>query len=135
MAAAFGISELLGKPIGILQFNRETPQCWIHKGPMSWAVRNGTALGCGTMSRIGFWLWYTIPTGAFLAASPLAGVAIYGTYGFFRGISIWAIMLALAPRLGERWPVWLIQKGPPARLLAAGALVVLGMTTVLVLGL
>src|SRR3712207_8459275 len=37
-------------------------------------------------SRIGFWLWYAIPLGAFLVGDPWLGAVVYGTYGFVRGL-------------------------------------------------
>lgn len=70
-----------------LQCDRETPVAWVKKGPIAWPLLNGAALGFGATSRLGFWLWYFIPIGAFLMAQPLMGAAIWAAYGFTRTAS------------------------------------------------
>lgn len=66
------------------QIDRETPQSLLHRGPLVWAATNGGLLGFALTSRLGFWLWYVIPISAFANGSPLAGAAIWGSYGFVR---------------------------------------------------
>jgi len=126
--------ELSGRRLHLLQCNRETPQSWVHKGPAKWAIQNGLALGCGATSRIGFWLWYSVPLGAFLLASPLAGAAIYGLYGATRGMAVWAIVLGLAPKHAN-WDAWLLRHKETAGVLAAGQLLLLGLAVVIAIGL
>lgn len=68
----------------ILQINRETPESLLSRGPLLWSAANGALLGLAVTSRIGFWLWYMIPIGVFLSASPIAGAVIWGSYGLVR---------------------------------------------------
>lgn len=57
---------------------------WVWRGPVLWPLLNGAALGFGATTRLGFWLWYAIPSGAFLMAEPAVGALIWGAYGFTR---------------------------------------------------
>lgn len=134
--AAIAVSglELLGRRIQPPQFDCETPQRWVHKGPLRWATQNGLALGFGATSRIGFWLWYVIPLGAFLVGEAGAGAAIYGTYGLVRALGAPAILLGMM-RLKTDVSDRLIQGYNSARVLAAGQLVFLGVATAIVVGL
>jgi hypothetical protein len=134
VAVVVAVLELNGRPIRPLQCNRETPQSWVHKGPTKWAIQNGLALGCGATSHIGFWLWYAMPLGAFLIASPWAGAAIYGIYGITRGMAVWAIILGLA-RKRENWDEWLLGQKETAYLVAAVQLLFLGIVIVIAVGL
>jgi hypothetical protein len=68
-----------------LQCDRETPRRWVDAGPLTWAVKNGSTLGLGCTTRIGFPLWYAIGVAAFLGGSILGGALIYATYGLTRG--------------------------------------------------
>lgn len=133
-AIAVGSLELFGRHVMLPQFDCETPQRWIHKGPLRWATRNGLVLGFGATSRIGFWLWYTIPLGAFLVGAPVFGAVIYGTYGLIRALGAVFILLGI---LGFKTDVsdWLIERYGAARSLAAGQLVLLGVVTAIVVGL
>lgn len=63
-------SDLMGLRLRVLQCDRETPQPWLSSGALSWAIRNGLALGLGATSRIGFWLWYVVPTSSLLSGDP-----------------------------------------------------------------
>lgn len=132
-AIVVALLELNGRHPHLLQCNRETPQDWVHKGPTKWAIQNGLALGCGATSRIGFWLWYAVPLGAFLVASPWLGAAIYGAYGAVRGMSVWLIFFGLARR-NEHWDEWLLSQKETATLVAAGQLLLLGIVTVIGVG-
>ena len=134
--AAIAVSglELLGRRIQPPQFDCETPQRWVHKGPLRWATQNGLALGFGATSRIGFWLWYVIPLGAFLLGESWLGAVVYGTYGLIRGLGavfILLLMLGLKVDISD----WLIRRYGAARVLAAGQLVLLGVSTSIVVGL
>jgi hypothetical protein len=91
-------------------------------------------LGFGATSRIGFWLWYAIPLGAFLVGDPVAGAAIYGTYGLVRALGAPVILLGTA-RLDTDISDRLIKGYAVARVLAASQLVFLGIATAIVVGL
>jgi hypothetical protein len=86
VAMGVGVASLVGdsRP---LQCDRETPREWVQRGPVVWPLLNGAALGFGATSRLGFWLWYFIPIGAFLMGEPLVGAAIWAAYGFTRTAS------------------------------------------------
>ena len=134
--AAIAVSglEFVGRRIQPPQFDCETPQRWVHKGPMRWATQNGLALGFGGTSRIGFWLWYTIPLGAFLVGDPRLGAVVYGTYGLLRGLGavfILLVMLVLKFDVSD----WLIGRYGAARALTTGQLIFLGVSTSIVVGL
>ncbi len=134
VAVAMGSLEVVGHRLEPLQFDRETPQRWINRGALRWAIRNGLTLGFGATSRIGFWLWYAIPLGAFLVGDPVAGAAIYGTYGLVRALGAPVILLGTA-RLGTDISDRLIKGYAVARVLAASQLVFLGIATAIVVGL
>ncbi len=133
-AIAVGSLEFFGRRVRLPQFDCETPQRWIRKGPLRWATRNGLILGFGATSRIGFWLWYAIPLGAFLVGDVRLGAVVYGTYGLVRGLGavfILLVMLTLKFDVSD----WLIRRYGAARALAAGQLVFLGVSTSIVVGL
>jgi hypothetical protein len=133
-AIAVGSLELFGRRMQPLQFDCETPQRWINKGAWRWATRNGLTLGFGATSRIGFWLWYVIPLGAFLMGDPLASAVIYGTYGLVRALGAVVIVLGMI-RLKTDISDRLIKGYDTARVLTAGQLVFLGVATAIVVGL
>jgi hypothetical protein len=133
-AIVVGGLELFGRRIQPWQFDCETPQRWVNRGALRWATRNGLTLGFGATSRIGFWLWYVIPLGAFLVGDPGAGAAIYGTYGLVRALGAVVILLGIT-RLKTDIPDRLIEGYGAARILAAGQLVFLGVATAIVVGL
>lgn len=66
------------------QVDRETEQSLLHHGPLRWAAENGALLGLGFTSRLGTWLWYTVPAAALVSGSPASGALVYGLYGFAR---------------------------------------------------
>ena len=133
-AVAVGGLELFGRRVQLPQFDGETPQSWVHKGPLRWATRNGLTLGFGATSRIGFWLWYVVPLGAFLVGKPVFGALIYGTYGLIRGLGAVFILLAML-RLKIDISDWLIRRYGVTRILASGQLVLLGVASAIVVGL
>lgn len=99
-----GFGSLLGSPlreslagvaaIGVLagalrrdlpwQLNRDTALSWLYFHDWRTAAFNGAELGAGFPTRMGLWLWYAIPLGAFASGDPLAGALIYGTYAAVR---------------------------------------------------
>lgn len=97
-AAALAVGVLPLLRVRLPQFDRETPQSLLHRGPLFWAMSNGALLGVAVTSRLGFWLWYMIPIGALATASPLTGAGIWGGYGFCR----LAILAYVAGRMRER---------------------------------
>jgi hypothetical protein len=91
-------------------------------------------LGFGATSRIGFWLWYVIPLGAFLIGDPVASAFIYGTYGLVRALGAVVIILGMI-RLEADISDRLVEGYGTARVLTAGQLVFLGVATAIVVGL
>ena len=134
VAIAAGSLELSGRRVQPPQFDCETPQRWVQKGPLRWATQNGLTLGFGATSRIGFWLWYVVPLGAFLLGDPRLGATIYGTYGLVRALGAVFIFLGIL-RLKVDISDWLIEHYGAARFLAAGQLVFLGVVLTIVVGL
>jgi hypothetical protein len=134
VAIAIGGLELFGRRMQPLQLDCETPQRWVDKGAWQWATRNGLTLGFGATSRIGFWLWYVIPLGAFLIGEPLAGAIIYGTYGLVRALGAVVIIVGMR-RLDTDISDRIIEGYDTAQVLAAGQLVLLGVATAIVVGL
>ena len=133
-AIAVGGLEFFGRRIQPLQFDCETPQRWVHKGPIAWAIQNGLALGFGATSRIGFWLWYAIPLGAFLVGNPLFGAVTYGTYSLLRALGA-VVVLIIIMRTKVDISDWLIERYGAAKILATGQLTLLGVATAIVVGL
>jgi hypothetical protein len=134
IAIAVGGLEFFGRRVRLPQLDCETPQRWVHRGPLGWATRNGITLGFGATSRIGFWLWYVVPLGAFLVGDPRLGAIIYGTYGLVRALGavfIFLGMLLLEADISD----WVIERYGGARFLAAGQLVFLGVALTIVVGL
>jgi hypothetical protein len=136
LALIVGTIELFADRAPVLQCNRETPQRWVHGGALRWAVQNGLVLGVGATSRIGFWLWYVVPVGAFAIGEASLSAALYGAYGFVRGVSLWPILLA------SRWAsegtsvtAWLLQRYKVARLLTSLQLVAIGAMVSIAVGL
>lgn len=134
VAIAVGGLEFFGRRVQPLQFDFETPQRWMHKGPLRWAARNGLALGFGATSRIGFWLWYVVPLGSFLVGDAGLGAIVYGTYALTRSLGAVFILLGIL-RYKTDVSDWLMGRYSDARTLAAGQLVFLGVATVIVVGL
>lgn len=120
-AIPVAVLELTGRRLPPLQRNHETPQRWLHRGPIRWAIRNGAVLGIAVTSRLGFWLWYVVPLAALLSGSAWWGMVDYGTYGGVRAAGVW---LLLAPPLRGRGvdgisPLQLLRRMPLARRAAA----------------
>lgn len=133
--------DLIGRRLRVLQRDRETPQPWLGSGALSWAFRNGLVLGFGATSRIGFWLWYVVPVSSLLIGEPLLGAAIYGIYGLVRGLAAWWLIVVghvLRARRGTMFneiSEWLIRRRPAATVVAAGQLLIVGITFAIAVGL
>ena len=97
------------------QFNRETPKHWVSESPLRWAFKNGSALGSGVTSRIGFWLWFVVPAGSLLSATPVLGGAIYGAYGFTRGVLPALFLLRMRRGAVDEISLRILRQEPVAR--------------------
>lgn len=106
LALAVGTLELNGRRFSLPQHSCETPQRWIHRGALRWAIRNGLTLGAGVWTRLGFWSWYLVPLSALLIAEPFPSAVVYGSYGLGRGVAAWGLiaLFAVAQRSGEPRP-------------------------------
>lgn len=124
-AIVLGGIELVGHRLQPLQCDRETPQAWVRLGPLRWAMLNGIALGSGGWSRIGFWLWYTVPIGALLMGNPVLSGLLFGTYSFVRGAAVWVIVFGIVRRRAG-YARWLLGGARVARVVTAGLLVLVG---------
>lgn len=93
VAVGVGCRELAGRPLPLLQRNRETSRKAMSRGALRWAAANGVTLGIGATTRIGFAIWYLVPAGAFVVGNPLLGAAIYGAYGLVRGLAPWPLIV------------------------------------------
>jgi hypothetical protein len=136
VAIVAGAVEVGGWRFRPLQCDRETPQRWVHLGPVRWSIVNGAALGFGASSRLGFWLWYVVPLGSLLLADPLVGALVYGAYGLARALGAAGILLAWRIT-GDADPVadWLLERSPFARRVAAAQLALLGLAVAVGVGL
>ncbi len=106
------------------------------QGPLLWAARNGTSLGFGGLSRLGFVLWYVVPVASLLSGAPLLGAGIWAMYGFARAAAA-GLMIAIGYRLNnlDRALVFALENSRLARRIAAAQLVVIGVVTVVIVGL
>lgn len=136
-AMVIGASELAG-PVPLPQCNRETPQPWMDHGPLRWAIRNGLTLGCGATTRLGFWLWYVIPTGALLSGDAGVGATLYAAYGTARGAG--ALLLLGLMRFGQGLlgrddvAIWVLEQRMVAQRGGAACLVMVGVCVAVSLG-
>jgi hypothetical protein len=102
------------------QRNAETPRSWLELQSWQTAARNGLALGTGYSTRIGFWLWYLVPIGAFAVGTPLGGALIYATYATARlGTSVGLGALAIASNSARPAEFALAASEPIRRALAS----------------
>jgi hypothetical protein len=134
--AGLGLAAVTGKfarPPS--QCDRETPQRWARGGGgVRWGLYNGSALGFGAFSRVGFVLWYVIPAGAVLSASPAFGAALWGIYGLARTGSAGAVWAAMTWLPGFD-ALWLAAQKPRAYTLTAVVASAIGVATFLEVGL
>jgi len=100
--AGVGLTQLISRrAITPWQLDRETSQRWLRNGPITWSIKNGMALGFGATSRLGYWLWYLVPVGAFVSGGTTSAAVIYGLYGLSRTFP--ALVLYLDMRLGRQY--------------------------------
>ena len=70
------------------QLDTETQIAWLERENLNVALWNGLVLGAGFLSRIGFWLWWTLPVLVFAGGSAGLGIAAGAAYGVTRlGVS------------------------------------------------
>lgn len=142
MASASAIFGLLAgllhfalRDIPLFQFNRETPQPWMRYGALRWAILSGATLGTGVTTRIGFWLWYSIPVSALLFGSPMVGVLIYGLYGASRGWLVWLLLAAPIRRIaGDDPATWVLSQYWRAQAVTAAYLIGVSSAAVVIVG-
>lgn len=99
-AVVIGLRDIIMPTTKVCGRSAETPQRWMHYGPLLWAFSNGLVLGSGLATRVGFWLWYVLPTAALLSGNPLLAGLIFGSYGFTRGAA--PLLLISTARLSAR---------------------------------
>lgn len=133
-AIVVAMLELSGRPVRLVQLDRETPRDWLGGSPLRWAALNGMAIGIGAGTRLGVWLWYVIPLGALLSGDPTLGTIGYGAYGFTRTAGAGGIML-LQARYSDR-PIWLrvLRGSVRARRIASAQLLFVACLALLVVG-
>jgi hypothetical protein len=91
--AVIGVIEVTGRRVPLPQLSRETTRRYGEMA-MGSVIRNGTAMGAGITTRIGFWLWYVVPVAATLSGTALGGAIIFCVYSFTRGIAPLLLILA-----------------------------------------
>lgn len=95
-ACAIGLFDALVRRVRVPELSRETSHQWMEYGAWRGAAMNGAALGAGFTTRIGFWLWYAVPIGAFLSGALWLGAILYGVYAVVRGGSVWLLIAVSA---------------------------------------
>jgi hypothetical protein len=130
-----GAMDVIRRPLPPLQCDRETPKKWVDEGFLLWPIKNGLALGCGATSRLGFWLWYVIPTGAFLLGSATLGSLIFGSYGLARGMGVWGFILLRVSTDSESFVQWLGSNMSRARAITGAGLVLVCAFSIVAVGL
>lgn len=127
MAIGVAAAEIAGYRFGPPQRDRETPKGWLHHGPTLWALLNGLSLGVAATSRLGFWLWYAVPLGAFLSGDPAIGAALFGGYSLVRALGVLGIMVARTSSVSRLDVGFVIVRGiPKARAVTDFQLLTLG---------
>jgi len=126
---------LVERRLPLLQCDRETPQQWLHLGPLRWASLNGLVLGCGATTRLGFALWYVVPVTALVVGSPGYGALMYGAYGLTRGIGAAGILIAVRKQGGLNDVAdWLFRRTNLAHLVTSQQLLLVGVVTAVAVG-
>lgn len=136
-AACTVVAGALGWVTVLPEFDRETEQSLLGLGPLRWAVVNGALLGIGFTSRVGFWILYLVPAGILATGSPVAGAAIWGSYGFTR-LAVAAVLARRMHQMPDRMPdisTKILQLRPAAQRLAGPITVGMAATLALWLGL
>jgi hypothetical protein len=62
------------------QLDSETSGAWLRYQDWRTLVFNGSALGVGFVTRIGFWAWYIVPLTALAFRDPVIGAAMFAVY-------------------------------------------------------
>lgn len=134
-AGGVAVAELAGHRVPLVQVDRETPYSWLEAGPIRWAIRNGANLGFGGLTRLGFWLWFVIPVGAFLSGRPMIGALGWGAYALVRTASAgWLLLLVGRRRLDPEKGDALLREVGRARAAADAQLFAVGLAALFVLG-
>lgn len=133
--AVVAVLECQGRRIRLPQRNKETPQRWIHEGPLRWALNNGFSLGLGFGSRLGFWLWYVIPLLAVVLGDVWLSAALYGTYGATRGLGTVAVFAYALRRPGWHYSDWLLHRAKTVARWSSFVLAVIATTLAIQVGL
>lgn len=69
------------------QFDRETSLNWLLFQDWRTAAYNAASLSLGFTTRIGFWMFFLVPVGAFISGHALTGALIYSTYATTRALA------------------------------------------------
>jgi hypothetical protein len=78
------------------QFERETSIRWLEYQDWRTAAYNSASLSLGFTTRIGFWMFYLVPIGAFMSGHALVGALVYSIYGTARsGASLVMVVAAM----------------------------------------
>jgi hypothetical protein len=134
-ALIVGVRELLGHRPRLIQRNVETPQRWLYRGTLRWALLNGATLGGAVSTRLGFSIWYAIPSGSLLMADPAFGALLYGLYAFTRTVSVYPLLRWKA-RVADSADVTDVLRSwqPTVRRVCAAVLAGLGAVVIVVVG-
>lgn len=133
VAALLGAWEASGRRARMLQLDQETPQRWMHFGPVRWALANGAALGFAVTSRLGFPLWYVLPIVSFASGTLWFGPLLWAVYGASRTSLAWLVLGVMRRRRPDAVLDGLVRLQPPLRR-AAGALVIVDAALLLAAG-
>jgi hypothetical protein len=134
-AIGLALADLAGKLRRPWQCDIETPQRWVYQGPLAWPIKNGLSLGFGGFTRLGFALWYVIPLGVALSGWPAYGAAVWGAYGLLRTGIVVVVWQVGTHRRDFRPAEWLLGQNSRARVIASTYLLLVGLVTMLVVGL
>ncbi len=137
IAVVLGTLEATGRSV-VAQRNCEVPQRVMHRGALRGAAHYGASLGVGASSRIGFALWYVVPSSAILSGSPLNGAIVYGVYAATRGLAPVVVLgLRHMSRSGiggtRAVELWLLRQQGSCRRLAGAQLIIMGVMAIVLL--
>jgi hypothetical protein len=125
---ALGILDLANHPVRLIQFDRGRPHPSANSSPLKWTIKNGSALGTGFSSRIGFWMWFLIPVSSYWTGDFAKGAFVFGVYGLCRSASVWLVAKAFHRRLGKQvgTEVWLVSQVGNASMISSFVAVLVG---------
>jgi heme exporter protein D len=124
VAAMLGVWEAAGRRARLLQLDQETPQRWMHFGPIRWPLANGAALGFAVTSRLGFPLWYVLPILSFASGTLWFGPLLWSVYGASRTSLAWLVLRVMRQRRPDAVLDGLVRLQPPLRRVAGALLIV-----------